>query len=198
MKKMIYVFILIFTNQSYAQGIFDLPGDLGDALRSARASWSSSGSNSGIQKSFSKDDCREILEDQIDEMTPGEIYSFVYFTQKIKADDLNDSKNNVYNSPDSYYGRYLIGANPYSSLRPSSMSPEVGVHINRNCREFVKVGESQITKSIMAYPIYTNKGRTNNCNREEKTCRVTTMSIDELSYDVIFCEGDRSAYARIN
>lgn len=177
-----------------ANTIWNISGPLGDTIRSVKSAWSGSSPLGGIIESYDRQDCRDFMEELIEKKLTGEVEGYAYFLKKFSnkeilektSYDLKNEKSPMYTGlGHSYRGH----ANSYSV--------EKAVHINRNCKEFMSISEPQVELMVMNYPIYKAGKQTNGLRTETKECRVSTVSLDELSYKIIFCVGDNSAYSTI-
>ena len=171
--KTLILSIVLLSSTAHATSIFEADNLLGELARKARFAWSSSGENGGVQRSFDLDECYDLTEDAVDDFEGQQPQSFIYYRNEITAQDVNgevdlaDKERNL-----------TFGTSTYNWLKPNSYDPDVAPHIERNCGEYFTITKTNLTIE------------------NDIQCRESTLQIKDLSYDVIFCEGDHNAYVR--
>jgi hypothetical protein len=191
MKSIITIITCFACLSVNANIIWELGGPLGDTLRQIKSVWSGSNTISGVVEKYSKNDCRELLEESLEEKIPGEIYSYAYFLTPFKDSDINAETSYAINNKKNA-GYAGLGNRYFGHL--NSLSPKNGVHVVRNCHDFMFQSKHSIVKRTMVYPVYKNGKKTHEQVIKNKSCRVSKLSLDEMSYDVVMCTGDNNAY----
>jgi hypothetical protein len=165
-----------FFTSIHAATIFEAPNKLGDLARESQSNWSSgTGAFGGVEDTLTKEDCRSSLIKYFKAEEPNKFHFMAKYTREFELKHIQDEDiQNIEN----YKKDSLIGmGTSYYGVPGGGYSPEKAVHIKVNCAEFTKISTSQVTIS-----------------KENKTCRETRIEMDELYYDVHFCEGEDSGY----
>ncbi len=192
--RLLSLLIFIFSSNLYADNYLSGNSNISRLWNKAVNAWSGSSKLAGVEEKYSKGDCRELVESFLEKNKAGELNSFAYFRKEFTKMHITDSKpqNKEYSK-----SVHHIGLGQSYQYQNTSMDTESGPHIDRNCLDFMTIGESLIYTRTMRYPTYENGKKMNQVDIETKLCRETTLGLDELQYKVIFCEGDQKGYSEI-
>jgi hypothetical protein len=185
---------LIISTSGHANTIFDMNNPIGDFLRKAKSNWSGSSGFSGVVESLSEEECYENLEDLIDDNQGLSLLEVSRFTMPIGQYEITGDLSKKPSSSK----QLKLGVQEYTSLQNNTYSPENAIHIQPGCYEYVQIESVEDKRNMtLKYPVYID-GKRDLSQSELKTkeCRVTNISLRDLNYEVIACEGNNYIYAR--
>ena len=208
MKIILLTFLISF--HIYANNIFDAPGAIGDVSSKIRSSWSGSSCSGscGLEKKLSKKECYqelEIIRDgnfwngnldnfnfRIDNETISlnKMYSISTFDKELrgynidKSSDKPDDYHYINMSPRRSELESYVGIEDTKKLSLLSYSPKLAPHLISNCDEFYLERSSEIKQVNFD----------GNDSKDFKSCLVTNIYIDDLSYNLYACVGDNRLY----
>ena len=184
----------ITTHASLVEDLLNSDGPLGNAARQIKSSHQSSGKIGSIVPSKSKEECYDQLHDLyyswFSDIEVGEIYSAIYSRTKLTIENI-EGEINLDQDKD-----YFYGLSSSKGIKVNSYSSNTAIHLSANCKDYITLNESQIKFIDMPYPNFEKGKRNGTVNVQNKECRITNASIDDLAYEIIACPGDNSIYTR--
>ena len=179
MTKKILLLTMLTSSFAQANTLDNLSGPLGGLYQKMKANFTTSNSFSVVE-SQDKEECLDNLEDLIDDSKPNEIKSITYFRSPIEEHQIKGAYNKEISS--AYKERYTPGLKAYSGVSANSFSEENAIHLQPGCKKYMQVNNVEMVEINLP------------SNKMAK-CRKVNLGIDNLDYNIFYCEGENDLFA---
>lgn len=182
-KKLLTIGLSLTALSAQAATLDDLRGPLGGFYQTLKANFSTSSSFSGVVESLDRDECAEVIDDLIKDSDDEKLHSITYFRSKISSRDL---KGKYSESISSRRGSKMRpGLSENSFIQANSYSKKQAPHLQPGCSKFLLINNVQLVEM-------------KNDKNQIKTCRKVNLGMDNLNYDLLYCEGENNLYSNFS